>query len=265
MVSVIESLFVSFWLIQSFHLVLGQTEMLTAQELYDGMQQGSFQAVVDVRTASEWNRGHIENATLLESLNAFNTSSQVATPTDIAGCRNCSIAVYCQSGRRAGIAINILRANGFTGPLYNGQGTSQWNSAGFPLVQTDSIEPECQKRGECCPCDDPAPTPSPPPTTSAPAPSPTEGPGGAGGQSGSDTGPGGAGGRSDLRQPKGLVCRKDGVCDTAGGETATNCPVDCCPRGFASCSGFDSTPAPTPPAVRRRNHVRGLQRRMTSN
>lgn len=72
-----------------------------------------------------------------------------------------------------------------------------------------------------------------------------EGPGGAGGATGGG-GPGGDGGRGGLPQPKGLTCKKDGFCDIANGESGLNCAADCCPKGFASCSGLD---VPLPPVA----------------
>ena len=145
---------------------LGEVTMLTSQELYDGLQQGQFQVLVDVRSASEWARGHIANATHLDSLNAFGSALQVATPDDIGGCRKCSIAVYCRSGVRAAVAIQILQGAGFTGPLYNGLGDSQWTGAGFPLVTSQSLDPECKVSGDCRPSLSSAPSPPPSPSPS---------------------------------------------------------------------------------------------------
>ena len=41
------------------------------------------------------------------------------------------------------MALDNLIAAGFNGTLYNGKGTSQWTSAGYPLVTTDSVVPPC--------------------------------------------------------------------------------------------------------------------------
>jgi hypothetical protein len=87
---------------------------------------------------------------LLDSLNRFGTDGQISSPDDIIGCKNCSIAVYCNSGSRAGQAITILEQNGFTGPLYNGLGVVQWSNAGYELVSTPSFDPGCVERGTCC-------------------------------------------------------------------------------------------------------------------
>jgi rhodanese-related sulfurtransferase len=53
--------------------------------------------ILDVRTQSEWDSGHIAGATLAENLATFGTSShQGASPDDMIGCEFCSIAVYCR-------------------------------------------------------------------------------------------------------------------------------------------------------------------------
>jgi len=116
-----------------------------------GIEDGQYSAIVDVRTQSEWDSGHIEGATLVENLATFGSSShQGGSPLDLAGCESCSIVVYCRSGARASDAIQVLIANGFTGKLFNGQGTSQWTGAGYDLVQSPSVVPPCtDSSGNC--------------------------------------------------------------------------------------------------------------------
>ena len=127
---------------------------ITSQELYDGMQSGRWDVVIDVRSASEWANGHIENATFMDSLNQFGTALQKSTPSDLDGCQDCVIAVYCQSGRRAGIAADLLEANGFRKPIYNGLGTGNWVQAGFSLSSVPSVTPPCTVTNNSCPVTD---------------------------------------------------------------------------------------------------------------
>ena len=114
---------------------------LEPDAFWAGMEQGEYDAVIDVRTLEEWNEGHIANATLIENLASDGTAD------DIVGCKACTIAVYCRSGRRAGEAIVRLQTEyGFTGTLYNALGVSQWTEAGYPLVtptEDDSTIPPC--------------------------------------------------------------------------------------------------------------------------
>lgn len=107
------------------------------------IDEGFFASIIDVRSAAEFQGGHIENATLIESLASFGTSSQIATPNDLMGCESCDLGIYCNSGTRAGQAIVILKANGFRGRLYNGQGVVQWTNEGYPLVTGPSTPAPC--------------------------------------------------------------------------------------------------------------------------
>ena len=53
--------------------------------------------LLDVRSQSEFDAGHIEGATLVDSLGRFGTGvNEIGMPTDLAGCEYCSIAVYCR-------------------------------------------------------------------------------------------------------------------------------------------------------------------------
>jgi rhodanese-related sulfurtransferase len=143
-------------------------ELNNSQELKDLLDYKYFlngglasaDAFIDVRSADEYNSGHIENSTLMENLNEFifgmeMTSSSNAKPADIIGCQFCTIVVVCRSGSRARSAIDILRRSGFKGQLINGLGVSQWTEAGYPLVTTPSPElpscaPEGSRDGEVC-------------------------------------------------------------------------------------------------------------------
>ncbi|GAX26985.1 hypothetical protein FisN_9Lh291 [Fistulifera solaris] len=114
---------------------------LTAAELFEGLEHGDFDVLVDVRSAEEYATGHIANATLMADLAVEGFPS--ATPDDLAGCENCRVAVYCSTGARAAVAATHLVEAGFH-VLYNGGGVTQWTAAGYPLVTgTDSVVPPC--------------------------------------------------------------------------------------------------------------------------
>jgi rhodanese-related sulfurtransferase len=134
-VTLILSLFVS--------LCAADIVELTAQQFYQrAFVEGSVDAIVDVRTRSEWETGHIEGAFFLENLGDAGTASEISSLQDLAGCEYCEIIVYCQSGNRAGRALLKLEAAGFQN-LSNGQGTIQWQGNGYNLVATPSVAPEC--------------------------------------------------------------------------------------------------------------------------
>ncbi|KAL3941730.1 MAG: hypothetical protein SGBAC_003974 [Bacillariaceae sp.] len=130
----------------------------------NGIDNGEFDAIIDVRRQDEWDTGHIEGATFAINLAIFGDTSEVtASPADFLGCETCTLLVYCRAGPRATAAIEKLIAAGFNGTLYNGQGTRQWEEAGFPLFTTDSVVPPCTKSevGTCvAPTDPPTMAPT---------------------------------------------------------------------------------------------------------
>lgn len=127
-----------------FPVPVHSVETLTSKELYEGIQSGRFDVIVDVRTLEEWKSGHLPNATFLNSLNSYGTAGQIATPSDLDGCQGvCTIVVYCRSGARAAAAAKIFEDNGFKAPIYNGLGVGQWTAAGYTLVNTASSVPKC--------------------------------------------------------------------------------------------------------------------------
>ena len=125
-----------------------QVIQLTAPLFYEMATAGNFSAIVDVRTREEWDEGHIENATFLENLQDANTEAEISTTADLDGCKNCAIVVYCLSGNRAATALEKLVLAGFQGPLFNGLGVTQWTDEGYPLVNTDSVDPPCKREDE---------------------------------------------------------------------------------------------------------------------
>jgi phage shock protein E len=63
--------------------------------------------LIDVRTQEEWNRDHIAGAILIP---------HDRIGTQIAGIipdKKAPIALFCHSGRRSGIALDVLRAMGY--------------------------------------------------------------------------------------------------------------------------------------------------------
>lgn len=117
---------------------------LSPSEFHDDVLNGAFDAVIDVRTPSEWSAGRIPNATFLDSLADFGTSNEKSTPDALGGCESCRLAVYCRSGARAGRAAARLIEVGFKGPIYNGGGVTGWVKEGHGLVTAgESVDPPC--------------------------------------------------------------------------------------------------------------------------
>ena len=73
---------------------------------------------LDVRTPEEYAAGHVEGSVLIPY------DQIAARAAELEPYRNRDIVVYCRTGRRAGVAIDALRALGFT-RLENGGGFEQ--------------------------------------------------------------------------------------------------------------------------------------------
>ncbi|PIR97043.1 MAG: rhodanese-like domain-containing protein [Candidatus Doudnabacteria bacterium CG10_big_fil_rev_8_21_14_0_10_41_10] len=69
--------------------------------------RGPEKIVLDVRTQEEWDEGHVLGAEFFDLV-----SLEQGKLPDIS--KDTEISVYCRSGRRAGIAKEILDSNGFT-------------------------------------------------------------------------------------------------------------------------------------------------------
>jgi len=69
---------------------------------------------IDVRTADEFNAGHLEGAAHIPYEEIAARISEVTSD------RDATIHLYCRSGNRSGIAQQILQAMGFTNAVNEG-------------------------------------------------------------------------------------------------------------------------------------------------
>ena len=84
--------------------------------------------VLDVRTPGEFQEGHIKNAINVDFEGA-NFEGEV-TKLD----KTKTYAVYCRSGRRSGLATEVMAKNGFNSIFKLNGGIIDWQAAGNPLV-----------------------------------------------------------------------------------------------------------------------------------
>lgn len=80
-------------------------------------------AYVDVRTPEEFASGHVAGAINIPH------DQMAARFGELAEYRDSSIVLYCQSGRRSGIALDVLMENGFTKAV-NGGGVDEVRGTG---------------------------------------------------------------------------------------------------------------------------------------
>jgi rhodanese-related sulfurtransferase len=74
--------------------------------------------VVDVRTPDEYSAGHVPGAVNIPYDQIAQRHPELGPPTT-------PLLLYCHSGRRSGIAVQILKAKGFT-RLYDLQAYDRW-------------------------------------------------------------------------------------------------------------------------------------------
>jgi phage shock protein E len=63
--------------------------------------------VIDVRTESEWNAGHLQGAVLIPHEQIAEGISKIESD------KKAKIYLYCRSGRRSGLALDVLKKSGY--------------------------------------------------------------------------------------------------------------------------------------------------------
>lgn len=82
---------------------------------------------LDVRTLEEYRGGHVKGAVLIP----YDQMEQ--RWRELEAHRDRPIVLYCRSGRRAGVALEVLKAHGFT-KVTNGGGVEQMQARGLPIA-----------------------------------------------------------------------------------------------------------------------------------
>ncbi len=100
---------------------------LGAQEFQSKVNETGI-VVIDVRTPFEFMTGHIQGAINIDA-EAATFDSEIAKLD-----KSAPYAIYCQSGRRSGIAATKMTDAGFTNIFNLKEGINSWNSAGYPVV-----------------------------------------------------------------------------------------------------------------------------------
>ena len=109
--------------------VAGETLTITQQALLSELDKPDNNIVLlDVRSAKEYNQGHIAGAI---NVSYDNVESQLAQLTKY---QQSKVVVYCRSGRRAGIAEQVLAENGFSHLRHLTGDMNGWQAANLPVV-----------------------------------------------------------------------------------------------------------------------------------
>ena len=83
-----------------------QLSQLGVEELHFGLRRGEAPQVLDVRTAGEWEAGHIENAVHIPLPSLPRRTGNLG--------KDSRLAIICGSGYRSSIAASLLQAQGFS-------------------------------------------------------------------------------------------------------------------------------------------------------
>lgn len=97
----------------------GEYQKMTAEEAKARMDSGDEIIVVDVRTAEEFESGHIEGAVLIPNESISDTQPALLSDLDA------EILIYCRSGNRSAQAAKKLLAIGYTN-VYDFGGIIDW-------------------------------------------------------------------------------------------------------------------------------------------
>ncbi|RYF99747.1 MAG: rhodanese-like domain-containing protein, partial [Chitinophagaceae bacterium] len=78
--------------------------------------------ILDVRTANEFNQGHIPKARNIDVLETDMFKQQIALlPKDK------TYLLYCRSGKRSATALNLMKENGFANIKHLQKGFAGWD------------------------------------------------------------------------------------------------------------------------------------------
>ena len=82
--------------------------------------------ILDVRTVSEFDSGHVEGAINIPVEELSKRLSELNS--------NDELLVYCRTGNRSTTAVGILKENGYNRIYHMNGGITAWRSAGFPII-----------------------------------------------------------------------------------------------------------------------------------
>ena len=117
-------------LFSSINLVYGKYTSIDVATANDMITGGSYPnlIILDVRTQSEYNEGHLENTVLIP------LSELESRIDEILPYKDTEIIVYCKGGGRSAQASSILDSNNFTKVFNVLGGITAWESAGYPII-----------------------------------------------------------------------------------------------------------------------------------
>lgn len=114
--------------LQSENKPLFEYSDVTVEQAKQLIEERPKLVILDVRTVSEYEDGHIEGAILIPVQEIEDRLDELSKKDEI--------LVYCRTGNRSSTAIDIMQADGFTKIYHMNRGITAWIDAGYPVVST---------------------------------------------------------------------------------------------------------------------------------
>jgi rhodanese-related sulfurtransferase len=108
-----------------------QLSQLGVEELHFGLRRGEAPQVLDVRTAGEWDAGHIESAIHIPLPTLPRCTASLG--------KDSRLAIICGSGYRSSIAASLLQAQGFSRVQNVMGGMGAYLETGIPAWQPSDL------------------------------------------------------------------------------------------------------------------------------
>jgi rhodanese-related sulfurtransferase len=105
------------------------TPLIDADQLIDRVARGDEVLILDVRSVEEFAAGHVPGALNIPHTEVADRLEEIAAYGDI------EIVLYCRSGRRAGMAADVLRGEGFERLLHLEGDMLGWQARQLPVVR----------------------------------------------------------------------------------------------------------------------------------
>lgn len=128
----IKNLFVLVLSLFAITVFAGETPKISQQEFLEALKAPNNNIILlDVRSEDEYNQGHIAGAINISHNKIEENLSQLAQY------KKNTVVVYCRSGRRAGVAENILSSNGFNDLRHLTGDMNGWLEEKLPVINSE--------------------------------------------------------------------------------------------------------------------------------
>ena len=119
--------------------------LITVEEAHKLLAGKNPPLLLDVRTEAEFESGHLQNARRI-IVDEFVRGEYGKKLGKLA--KDAPVIIYCRSGRRSGIAQEVLVTDGFTNIKNVEGGMLAWGEAGLPIVKGTEKKQGDEKSGE---------------------------------------------------------------------------------------------------------------------